>query len=211
MSVQQFRSLVWVDYILYAIVDPRALARLIMRTGGRFMPISLLVPAGVALFEIVALSLLSKQSTFFLYKVSYGWIASSLVVIVMMFAAASLIDLFLQLSGKAGRIAATVTCVSFSQFPRLFLLPLVAIAAAPHTIVTAPIAVYVIGSIALSVWSIINIISGVSEIYEIPVPKACASVLVPMGLVAVIGVIILVLSGIIFAGALQSLFMGFIR
>ena len=84
MSMASFRSLRWVDYIFLAILDPRSLGRLLNARG--FLLPTLILPAAVAITEILCLSRFGHQSGFFLYKISYGWIFLFILIVGFIYA-----------------------------------------------------------------------------------------------------------------------------
>ncbi len=174
MSMESFRSLRWVDYVFLAILDPRSLGRLLNARG--FLSPALIIPAAVAISEIVALSRLGQQSGFFMYKISYGWIFLFILVSVKMFGLAALVDVSAQFYGLKGSFTKTLTLVMLAAFPCLFLVPIVTIFSTIHF---APAFFYVLGSIVFALWSLYIIILGISEFHEIPFSRACAVVLIP--------------------------------
>lgn len=182
MSMASFRSLRWVDYIFLAILDPRSLGRLLNARG--FLIPTLILPAAVAITEILCLSRFGHQSGFFLYKISYGWIFLFILITVKVFGLAAVIDLTAQFFGLKGSYLKTLTLVMVSMFPYMFLLPLVTVFTTIHA---APFFFYVLGSLVATAWSLYIIILGVAEFHEIPFSKACAVVLVPC---VVLGVVV---------------------
>ncbi|HEY1406946.1 MAG TPA: YIP1 family protein [Spirochaetota bacterium] len=196
--MESFRSLRWVDYIYLTILEPRSMGRLINARG--FLPVTFIIPVMVALSEIIALSRLSTQSGFFFYKITYGWIFVCIVLMLKLFAIAALIDLSAQFSGLKGAFPKTITLVTISLFPHLFLVPIVTIFT---TISFAPVFFYFFATIAFSLWSVYIIIVGIAEFYEISFYRSCATVLIPCGAVFLVVLFLFVLFAALGYGALS--------
>ena len=104
MILAELKSLRWADLLLYSLLDPRSLYRQINRNEPRSFALSFLMPAAVAIIELLTLSLLGKQTPFFYYKVTYGWILLFLCQALISVIAASLMDMASQFFGWKGNI-----------------------------------------------------------------------------------------------------------
>src|SRR5208283_5085637 len=102
-----------------------ALYRLINRNETKSFLLSFLVPAAVAVMEIITISILGKQTLFFYYKITYGWILLFLYISFKVITAAALMDTASQFFGFRGNIREMIILVNFSLFPDVFILPLV--------------------------------------------------------------------------------------
>ncbi len=176
MILAELKSLRWADLLLYSLMDPRSLYRQINRDEPRSFALSFLMPASVAIIEIVTLSLLGKQTPFFYYKVTYGWILLFLCQALISVIAASLMDMASQFFGWKGNIREFITLINFSLFPRFFILPLVYIF---RVFNFAPLFFYTFFSLGLFIWSALVVIQGVSEMHSCNFGKATVVFLFP--------------------------------
>ena len=104
MIVTELRSLRWADLFLFALLDPRALYRQIERNEPKSFMLSFLVPAAVAVFDIITLSIMGRQTPFFYYKITYGWILLFLYQSLTVILAAALMDMAAQFFGFKGNV-----------------------------------------------------------------------------------------------------------
>ena len=176
MSFEKIKSLVWADYFLYALTEPRELYRSIKADKANNIFVSMLVPAFVTLANILALLIITNGTGFFYYWISYVWILVFLYTIVKIVVYSSLIDAVSQLMGYNGRIKETITVVSFSLFPKAFILPLVYF----FSIINfAPGFFYVFITFLLFIWHVMILIQGISEMHSIDFGKALAICIIP--------------------------------
>ena len=78
--IDYIKSLNWIDYFYYCLVEPRKLINLITREGRKpFIP-GVLIILSVSFIEILTISLLGKEDSFFYYKISYGLILTFIVI-----------------------------------------------------------------------------------------------------------------------------------
>lgn len=200
MSFENVKSLVWADYFLYALTDPRELYRLIKSGKANNILVSLLVPAFVTLADILALLIIAKGTGLFYYWVSYGWILIFLYTVVKIAVYSSLIDAVSQFMGHKGRIKEMITVVSFSLFPKVFILPAVYF----FSIINfATGFFYVFITFLLFVWHIMVLIQGISEMHSIDFGKAMAIYIIPgiltfLALFFMIVIVVIAGFGIIF-------------
>jgi hypothetical protein len=196
MIVTELRSLRWADLFLFALLDPRALHRQIERKEPKSFMLSFLVPAAVAVFDIITLSIMGRQTPFFYYKITYGWILIFLYQSLAVILAAALMDMAAQFYGFKGNIRSFITLLNFSMFPRIFILPLVYIFKVFNF---APLFFYAFFSLGLLVWSAMIAIQGISEMHSISFARAAIIYLFPAVLVGVtlfFMVILLVICGV---------------
>ena len=180
MIIAELRSLRWADLFLHALVDPRALYRQIARREPRPLALSFLVPAVVSGTGILAVSILSAQTTFFYYKITYGLVLAFLVNSLAVLIAAGLMDMAGQFFGFRGNVRELIPLVNFSLFPRAFILPMVYVF---KTFNFAPIFFYSLFFVGLLVWSAFIAVQGISEMHNCGFGRAALVYLFP-GLLA---------------------------
>ncbi len=182
MIISEFRSLRWTDLFLYALLDPRALYRQIDRREPKSFALSFIMPAAVAVIDIITLSLLGKESPFFYYKITYGWIFMFLYHALTVVISASLMDLAAQFYGFRGNIRDFIILVNFSLFPKIFILPLVYIFKVFNF---APLFFYTFFSLGLLIWSALIVVQGISEMHSAGFGKAFVIYIFPALLVGI--------------------------
>lgn len=161
--IEYIKSLKWIDYFLFAIVDPSRLLNLINRKEDNPYIIGLIILTFVSLIEILSVSLLGTETRFFYYKITYGWIFLLLVNILLVVILSSLIDFFCQFMDYQGSVKQIINLINISFFPRVFLLPAVFIFSVSNF---APVFFYILCSILLFVWQAFIIIQGISETHQ---------------------------------------------
>ncbi len=176
MILTEIKSLRWADLFLSALLDPRALYRQIDRGEPRALLLSFTLPAAVAVIDIITLSLLGRQTPFFYYKVTYGWILLFLWQALAVVLAAALMDTASQFFGHGGAVRRLIILVNFSLFPKVFILPLVYIF---HVFNFAPIFFYFFFSMGLFIWSAMVAVQGVSEMHAVSLGRAAVIYLFP--------------------------------
>jgi hypothetical protein len=176
MILAELKSLKWADLLLYALLEPRSLYRQINRNEPKSFALSFMLPAIVAITEILTLSLLGKQTPFFYYKVTYGWIMLFLCQALTAVVSAALMDMASQFFGWKGNIREFVVLINFSLFPKVFLLPLVYLL---RVFNFAPLFFYAFFSLGLFVWSAFIVIQGISEMHSCNFGKAALVYLFP--------------------------------
>jgi hypothetical protein len=192
MNIDYIRSLRWIDYIYYTILDPRMLARLIIQSEKHFLPVTFVIPVLTAASGILSVSLLRKQSSFFLYKISYGWILLSIVIIGSVFFLVWLIETALQLSNRGGKLKAEITLVNLSCIPMIFMLPSVTIFVVLNF---APVFFFFLLMILFFIWSYIIVVLGISEMHGLSYGRASAVCLIPSAVFS----IVIILSSVLVA------------
>ncbi len=176
MSLEKIKSLVWADYFLYALTEPRELYRSIRADEANNIFVSMSVPAFVTLANILTLLIVTNGTGFFNYWISYGWILAFFYTVVKIAVYSSLIDAVSQFMGYNGRVKETITVVSFSLFPKVFILPLVYF----FSIINfAPGFFYVFITFLLFIWHVMVLIQGISEMHSIDFGKALAIYIIP--------------------------------
>ncbi|MGL4369944.1 MAG: Yip1 family protein [Spirochaetota bacterium] len=202
MNKDYIRSLRWVDYVYFALVDPRGLCKLINASGSGFLSVLIIIPVLAALSQIVALSLLSVQSRFFFSKLSYGWVLLSLLNLACVLLISLLVDMGLQFAGKPGNIKKILSLLLAAQFPKVLLLPAVSVFS---VISFAPVVFYVLFSIAFFLWCVYIAVTGISEMHALPFGKALAFFAVPYLAIAVLLLFIAVSGSALAVSALNFL------
>jgi hypothetical protein len=195
MKLSAIRNLKWADLFIYSMVDPRALYRQIRENASAAEKIGFLIPAIVALTEILAASMLGGKSSFFYYKISYGWILHFLVLSFFVILVSALIDMACQFMGLKGNIRELITLINFSLFPKVFLLPVVCMFSVIHF---APAFFYFLASFCLYIWSALIAVQGISEMHGSGMGKSLLFYLFPTILMGFVGFFstILVLIGL---------------
>lgn len=176
MIIDKIKSLTWADYFFYALTDPRELYRLISTGNSGTIYLSFAVPALVVIADILALSILGSGSGSFYYKITYGWILISIYTLVKIAVYASLIDTASQFMGYQGKAKELIAMVSYSMFPKVFILPLVYF----FSIINfAPGFFYVFFMFILFVWYVMILVQGISEMHSIEFSRAIAIYILP--------------------------------
>ncbi len=201
MILAEFRSLRWADFFLYSLLDARALYRLISRNETKSLILSFTVPAAVAVLDIITLSILGRQSAFFYYKITYGWILLFLCIAFKVITAAALMDAASQFFGFKGNIREMIILVNFSLFPEAFILPLVYFF---KIFSFAPIFFFILFYLGLSVWSALIAIQGISEMHGAGLGKSVAIYLFPALLAATVMTFVFILLVICGVGYIAS-------
>ena len=160
MTLEQLKSLKWVDVLFYALFEPRSLYRYIKDNRSFSIYPTFLVPAMVTISEIVTLYLLKASNQLLSYSLTYGWILNFMFISVIIIISASLIDTARQFAGFNGNIKHIISVMNISMFPKIFLLPVTYIFS---VIDFGSIFFYFLTSFGLFVWSSLIIVLGVSE------------------------------------------------
>ncbi len=199
--IEYIKSLQWIDYYFFAILEPRRLANLIERKEGSPFLIGWITTAAVVIIGILSFSILGTETPYFYYKITYGWILSFLIMALIIVVNASLIDLFCQFRGHQGKIKSILNLINISFFPHTFLLPLFFIF---MVVQFAPVFFYVLSFLALYIWQVMIIILGLSEIHDMEFSESLISFLFPViftGLIFFFSSILIVinLTGLIYS------------
>jgi len=200
MILNSIRSLRWTDFFIYAVTDPRNLYRIIQNNDPSGFGLSFTIPLVVAVTEILATSLLGQQTSFFYYKITYGWIFNYILLVFFIVITASLMDMMSQFLGFTGRVKEIITVVNFSIFPKVFLLPLVYIF---KSLRFAPGFFYFFFSLGFFIWSAIIAILAVSEMNRSDNVKSVMVFLFPILLVSITGFFLTIIT---FFGGITMLF-----
>lgn len=176
MILETLKSLRWTDFFLYAITDPRELYRRIKQGDPDPFILSFIVPAVTALFDILVLSLVGKETGFFYYKISYGWILVFIYAVFKTVIYSSLVDMTAQFFGYKGNIREILTLVNFSLFPTVFFLPLFYLF---KIIDFAPVFFYALLSIVFFIWYVMIFVQGISEMHSIDFGKSFVIFILP--------------------------------
>lgn len=201
MIVETLKSLRWTDYFLYAITDPRELYRRIKQQDPDPFAFSFAIPAAVAFFDILALSVSGRETGFFYYKISYGWILVFIFGLFKIVIYSSLVDTIAQFFGYRGNIKEILVVVNFSVFPEIFFLPLFYLSAITGF---APGFFYAFFSILFFIWYIMIFVQCISEMHSIDFGKSLVIVLLPavfIGIALFFITILLVITGVGFITA----------
>ncbi len=197
MNLDSFRSMQWVDYLMYALTDPGALYRLLQRKKeSAQLAVSFLVPVTVLFLDIIASSLLRTETDFFYTKLTYGWLLSIFITLFTVTAAASLMDGFAQILGYRGNMKEMVVLVNFSQMPKALLLPGMLIFRTLHF--AAPF-FYVFLSFLFVIWSAFIAVKGIAEMHDCGPGRALLIYLFPFLFAGITAFFVLVVSALYLA------------
>lgn len=187
MIIDTFKSLRWVDFFLYAILDPRMLYKLIKENDPKYFALSFVVPAFVSFNFIVCLSTLSRsETTFFYYKITSLWILLLILFIVNIVITSALIDLFAQFLGYKGNVREIISLINFSFIPFWFMVPLVSIFVLLQFVPWIPWTFFMFFCLLFAVWGAIIATQGLSEMHSLEIGKATLLFLFPFILIGVI-------------------------
>ncbi len=202
MILEKFKSLAWADFFLYALIDPRSLYRRIKQKDPDALWLSFAVPAAVSLADILVLSLMGKESNFFYYKISYGWILVFLFSFLRILIYASLVDAAAQFSGLRGNIREMITVINFSLLPELFILP----AVYPFIVGgIIPAFFYIILTMVCFVWHVLILVQAISEMHTIEFGRSFLIFIMPAIVTGTIFFLIAVMMIINTAGYIFSI------
>ncbi len=196
MLLDSIRSLRWTDILMDTLTTPSEIYEKIARGSFPSLYFSILIPVFVTFLDTITFSLLSEQTGFFFYKLSYGWILSIIVILIRLVVYALLIDGIAQVMGHEGKFKTILVLMNVSLFPSLLVLPMVSIFSALNF---APLFFYALVSLGAFVWSAYIIVRGLMGIHSITAGKAVWLLVAPAaigGLVAMsvlfLGVLLLV-------------------
>ena len=189
-----------IDYFYNAIVDPEKLSQIIAVEERKHFAISAVVVAVVVFMDIVAQSLLSVQSGFFYYKLTYGFVALFLINILCIVLYAGLLTITLQIAGYQASGGFIINALAFAQIPRMFIVPVVLIF---HSLYFAPVFFYSLGSLSLVLWSIIIVMRCLSQRYSLEPIKAIGYLAAPVIAAGVMGFLIFVAGVMVVIGLLS--------
>jgi len=189
-----------IDYFYNAIVDPEKLSQIIAVEERRHFAISAVVVAVVVFMDLVAQSLLSVQSGFFYYKLTYGFVALFLINIICIVLYAGLLTITLQIAGYQASGGFIINALALAQIPRMFIVPVVLIF---HSLYFAPVFFYSLGSLALVLWSITIAMRCLSQRYSLEPIKAIAYLAAPVIAAGVMGFLIFVAGVMVVIGLLS--------
>ena len=108
MIITTLRSLKWTDFFYNALVDPRTLYRNIKKNDPKPFGLSFVVPVIVVFVGILSESIITKQTPFFIYKITNGWILGFLILILKVIIVSAVMDLFAQFLGFQGKVKETI-------------------------------------------------------------------------------------------------------
>ncbi|MGB4269288.1 MAG: hypothetical protein WBK20_08910 [Spirochaetota bacterium] len=195
MNIVQF-----IDYFYNAIVDPEKLSQIIAVEERKHFSLSAIVVAVVVFMDIVAQSLLTVQSGFFYYKLTYGFVALFLINIVCIVIYAGLLTITLQIAGYQASGGFLINALALAQIPRIFIVPVVLIF---KSLYFAPVFFYSLGSLALILWSIIIAMRCVSQRYSLEAVKAIGYLAAPIIVAGIMVFLIFVAGFMIIVGFLS--------
>lgn len=170
------RSLVWVDYLIDIITNPRELALKVVSGKNKVYFSTFLLPALSSCVFIIVTSLLFNQSHYFYYKISYGWMLLIILSIVYILLFSAIIDQIFQFKGKPGNVKRIINIINMSCFPVLFVLPLMLLVTSINFL---PFFLLIILLLVVLIWSVFISARGFAEIYEVELASAILIYMVP--------------------------------
>lgn len=170
------KSLVWVDYFFLVFTDPGKLTVLLMRDDSRALPFGFIIAASVSFMEILALSLLGKQTPYFYDKLTYGFILAFILLSLNVIIFGCLIDCVCQFMGYVGNVKQIINMLNFSLVPHMLLLPAVFIFKIFNF---APVFFHIFFTICLLFWSAMIVIHGIKEMHSISFGRASVVFVIP--------------------------------
>ncbi len=201
-SLASVRSLKWVDYLYFALLEPRRLVTRISDEASKPYWGALLVVLVVSFAKILASSLVTVNTQFFYQKITYGLMLVFLINLVKIAVIVLFVDMLCQCMGFPGMVKTIFAVVGYAFFPQIFVLPLVYIV---KVFSFAPVFFLSVFSISLSVWSAIIVIVGISEIHSMPFTKSALVYLFPYAAVGVIAFLIALLGVMSILGYLAAM------
>ncbi len=189
-SLATVRSLKWVDYVYFALLEPRRLVTRISDEASKPYWGALLVVFFASFAEILAASLVTVNTHFFYHKITYGLLLVFLINLMKIAVVALLIDALCQCMGFDGMVKTIFAVAGYAFFPQMFVLPLVYIV---KVFSFAPVFFLSVFSIVLGIWSAIIVIVGVSEIHSMQFSKAALVFLFPYAAVGLYAFLVVVL------------------
>lgn len=174
--IQNILSLKWIDSVYYTITDPKKLYHYLIEKNNGFLPLTFIIPVAAAAIEIVTLSSMTNQTEFFYTKITYGWILLIFIYLFKILFITLGIDFILQLMGYKGNSKFLITLVNLAYLPNLFILPGSYIF---KFVNFAPGFFYGMFSFLIIIWSMLIVISGISELHSISFSKALATYIIP--------------------------------
>ncbi|MBN2040701.1 MAG: YIP1 family protein [Spirochaetes bacterium] len=200
--MEYLRSLKWIDYIFFCLIDPRRLVNLISRKEGSPALIGMIMIAAVSFVQIIAYAMLGNETGFFYIKITYGWIFSFLTLLLQVVILSALIDMISQLRSHNGQIKQVLSLVNISFFPVILLLPLVSIFVVTNF---APVFFYILFLLLLHIWQAVIIIQGISEIYQVGFGESVVIFILPFVFTGLVSFFAIILFFINFFGYLTNL------
>jgi hypothetical protein len=200
-SIATVRSLKWVDYLYFALLEPRRLIVRISDESSRPYWGALFIVLLSSFAEILASSLVVANTQYFYLKMTYGVLLLFLVNAVKIAVIVLLIDALCQFMSFTGSMKTLFPLVAYAHFPQSFILPLVYIF---KVLSFAPVFFLAALSLALAVWTSIIVISGISEMHSMPFTKSALVFLFPYAAVGIIAFLIALLGIINIFGYLAA-------
>ena len=192
--LNNIKNLQWTDYFIYAFTDPRMLYRTISDTSFKCFGLSFTAPILVCFCDAIALVILGINSGFFISFLSYAIVLSIMISLFVNLIYTGIMDFLSQMMGHAGNAKFTFILINFSLLPKVLILPVAYIFSISGI---APVFFYFLFSAIFSVWAVINIICGISEMRSVSGGKSaliyfspiviCSSVLFFIMLIFMIG------------------------
>ncbi len=190
-SLATVRSLKWVDYAYFALLEPRRLVTRISDETSKPYLGALLVVFLASFAEILASSLVTVNTQFFYHKITYGLLLVFLINLVKIAVVVLLIDALCQFMGFEGMVKTIFAIAGYALFPQMFVLPLVYII---KVFSFAPVFFLTVFTMSLGVWSAIIVIVGISEIHSMQFSKAALVFIFPYAAVGLTAFLIALLA-----------------
>ncbi len=186
--IAQLRSLLWLDYIMFALTDFKRLGMLLEKQ--RFLPATLLFPVTASLSDIICVYLIVKNSTTFFISVTYGFSVLSLVYILNSWISASLLTTGLDTRVDDNSVHRHFSLLNITYVFKLFVLPLVSIAS---VLSLAPAVFFILGQLSAVIVGIVCIAHCITTIYSVSLSRSTLSVIIPHILYTVMKLVIFII------------------
>lgn len=171
--IAQIRSLLWLDFPMYALTDLKKLGMLFEKS--KFIPATLILPFFAALTDILALYLVFGSAQTFFQAITSGLMAISLLYLVFSWISASLVAGGADFSADTS-VLRVFSIINTTYLYKLFVLPLVAAFSALSF--AAPL-IFITGQLAASVAGIVCTAYCLATVCSLSVSRSLMSVIVP--------------------------------
>jgi len=202
MFIEELRSLRWVDFFLYTILDPRQLYQKIKKNEPKCFLLSFSVPVMVSFIKIITEAIIRNPGKIFFYSLTFGFLKFFIILVMFVFMISALTDLASQFFSGRGMMREKIILYNFALLPGIFVLPLVSMSSVlfKNTIPAMVSFIHITGVIATLIWSAIIGIRGLSEMHEMDFGKTFFMYFFPYLFGGVGLFLVLLLTGFEFSG-----------
>jgi hypothetical protein len=187
--INQIRSLVWMDYILYLFTDFKKAGQLFARS--KFLPGTLLFPVIASITDIISFYTAFELKNGLFISLSYGFISLAIFQITTSWFQSALITTAADFETDSNSILRNFSIINSAFIFKLFILPLVSLSSA---LSFAPGAFLILGNVVIIIVSILFVSNALAVSNQITFAKALSFILVPQILYGIIQFIFILLS-----------------